>query len=138
MLSSIQSTLGKLAPVSTQDLTIINTLLKQGHTPSEVVAQLQSLDKFKPKAQVEKTLDLGDRMRVTYSDGSFEDIKKGSEAMSQYQQAQIAQQEREATTMTPYQRAMVEQGREKIGVSAYKAGMTEPQTNTMDYIKSKE
>lgn len=74
MLSSIQATLGKISPVSTQDLFTVNTLLSQGFTPSEVVAQMQSLAKFQPKATIEKTIDLGNYVRVQYSDGTTEDI----------------------------------------------------------------
>jgi len=89
MLNSIQSTLGKISPLSTQDLSIVNTLLSQGQTPMQVVASMQSLAKFQPKATIEKTIDLGNTVRVQYSDGTTEDIVKGTEQMTPYQKAQI-------------------------------------------------
>lgn len=46
MLSSIQSTLNKIAPLTTQELKTIETLLGQWFTPAQVVAELMSLDKF--------------------------------------------------------------------------------------------
>lgn len=75
MLSSIQSTLWKIAPITTQELKTVETLLSQGYTPAQIVAEMQTLDKFKPKKQVDKTLDLWDTTRIYYNDWSSEDVK---------------------------------------------------------------
>ena len=75
MLSSIQSTLWKIAPITTQELKTVETLLSQGYTPAQIVAEMMTLDKFKAKKQVDKTLNLWDKTRVYYDDWSYEDVK---------------------------------------------------------------
>lgn len=54
MLSSITSTLGQTGVVSTADLTTIQSLMAQGKTPSEIVAQMQGLSKFKPTVKIDE------------------------------------------------------------------------------------
>ena len=51
--SSITGTLGQYGIVNQADLNTIDSLLQQGQTPSQVVAQMQTMDKFKPKAEEE-------------------------------------------------------------------------------------
>jgi len=47
MLQSISTTLSKFGTVSPDDLNTINHLIDTGKTPTEVVAQMQTMDKFK-------------------------------------------------------------------------------------------
>lgn len=68
MITSINAALSKNGIVSADDTNTITHMLEAGKTPSQVVAQMQTLPKFQPKATIEKTIDLGDRVRVTYSD----------------------------------------------------------------------
>lgn len=48
MLNSIESTLGKISPVLPDDIKIIQNMLMQWYTPAEIVAELQTLDRFNP------------------------------------------------------------------------------------------
>lgn len=54
MLTSIQSTLGKLAPLTTQELKTVETLMNQGFTPSQIVAEMMTLDKFQQQVKVDE------------------------------------------------------------------------------------
>lgn len=55
MQTSIQSTLGAISPLTQSDLTTIDNLLGQGYTPSEVVASMQEMERFKPITEQDLT-----------------------------------------------------------------------------------
>lgn len=46
MQNSVQNTLAKLGSVNTDDINTINSLLRSGKTPSEVLAEMQTMQKF--------------------------------------------------------------------------------------------
>lgn len=83
MQSSITSTLWEYATDNNQainqaDLNTIDALLNQGKTPTEVVASMQENEKFMPKEEVtvKTQIDLWDRKKIIYSDGTSEIISK--------------------------------------------------------------
>jgi hypothetical protein len=52
MLNSIQATLWAIAPLTTQDLSTINTLLAQWNTPAQVIAKMREDERFKAPVEV--------------------------------------------------------------------------------------
>lgn len=97
MLSGIQTALGKLGTITEPDTHTIEHLLETGSTPAQVIAKMVETWRFKAVKTVEKTIDLWDRIMVSYSDGSTESIRKWTEAMSEYQRAQLAKEEKPFT-----------------------------------------
>lgn len=75
MVSSITATLGKGGIVAPEDVNTITHLLESGRSPTEVIAQLKTNPKFSKK-ELDKSVDLGDKTRIYYNDGTYEDIEK--------------------------------------------------------------
>lgn len=83
-LNSITSTLWDMWNVNTADLQTIQALIKQGKTPTEIVAQMQSMDKFKAKVKdwSTKRFDLwGGRIRIENPDWTIEEFQDWKEVI---------------------------------------------------------
>ena len=120
-----QETIAKYAQMISSGMIKPDDLIKMG-VPVEAVNQI--IASVNPQSQKipEKTQDLGDSIQVWYKDGTTEQITKGSERMSQYQQAQLAQKDRENTTMTPYQKAQIEIDKQKLGQGDWQESKNTP------------
>ena len=76
MMDSVENTLWAIAPVTTQDLTTIESYINAWYTPKQVVAHFKELERYKVKPTIQDKTDLWDVIRFTYSDGTIKDVKK--------------------------------------------------------------
>jgi len=76
MRTSITDALGKLWVVEQSDIDTVNHLLDAWKTPTEVMAQMQTLDKFKQKIMPDKTIDLWTKTRIYFTDWSYQEFDK--------------------------------------------------------------
>jgi len=114
--NSVISSLRKMGSgqVSSEDITRITNMLNQWSTAQEVISSLADLPKFKKVKTIEKSIDLGDKVRVEYSDGTYEDIAKSAKPTTEkpivvWKESMIYDPETKKFIKTP--------GSEAVGVS---------------------